>query len=341
MAQWSRNELDAAFRHFRDATDRCFLSGDLEDWLHCFTEDVTFRDHGYGFNNGFDVEMRGRDAVRKWINAHISAFPNNAMKYWPVPWYVIDEERGWVLCEWRNRMRDPGNGEVFEEKNYTRLKYAGNRQWCFEEDIYNPLRMRGMIALWLHTRHRCEAQGLALPDPAEQDVAQLHAEVWEHDGGSRWSRDEIEKAVRNFEEVGNRAFRSNDHKEWLHCFTEDVTYRELGFGFAGGWEEELHGREAVRGWIDGHCGVYPIDQMVHFPMSWYVIDEQRGWVVLEYMNCMTDPGDGEKYQEKSYTRLKYGGRGQWRFEEDIYSPLRMRAMLDRWVDARKRCQGKG
>ena len=47
-------------------------------------------------------------------------------------------------------------------------------------------------------------------------------------------------------------------------------------------EEELHGRDAVRRWIDGHCGVYPIDQMVYFPIPWHVIDPERGWVVLEY-----------------------------------------------------------
>jgi len=34
---------------------------------------------------------------------------------------------------------------VFEKKNYSRLKYAGNMRWSFEEDIYSPLRMRAML----------------------------------------------------------------------------------------------------------------------------------------------------------------------------------------------------
>jgi ketosteroid isomerase-like protein len=336
MAKWSREELDAAFQHFKDVTDRAFLSGDLEEWTQCFTEDVTFRDWGYGFNNGWEVEIRGRDAVREWINGHYASYPNNAMKYWPVPWHMVDEERGWVLCEWRNRMRDPGNGEVFEEPSYTRLKYAGNMQWSFEEDIYNPVRMRTMLSLWLHTRRKCEAEGLPLPDPDLQDPKQLHAGVQEDDRDASWSREEIERAVRHFEEVGNRAFTGGDHEEWLACYTDDVRHHEMGFGY-GTVDEELHGREAVRTWIDGHCGVYPIDQMVYFPMSWYVIDERRGWVVLEYRNVMNDPGDGRDYQEKSYARLKYAGNLQWCLEEDLYSPLRMRAMLDRWLDARERC----
>lgn len=341
MGEWSREELDAAFQNFKDVTDRAFLSGELEEWVQCFSEDVTYRDWGYGFNNGWDVEIHGRDAVREWINGHYSTYPNNAMKYWPVPWHVVDEERGWVLCEWRNRMRDPGNGEVFEEPNYTRLKYAGNMQWSFEEDIYNPIRMRTMLSLWLHTRKKCEAEGLALPDPALQDPKQLHAEVREDDGDSRWSREEIDEAVKHFEDVGNRAFTpGSSHEEWLACFTDDVHHHEMGFGY-GTVDEELHGREAVRRWIDGHCGVYPIDQMVYFPIPWHVVDVERGWVVLEYRNVMTDPGDGRDYQEKSYTRLKYAGNKQWRFEEDMYSPLRMRAMLDRWLDARERTSQGG
>jgi ketosteroid isomerase-like protein len=335
MAQWSRKELEETFQNFKDVTDRCFVSGDLEDWVQCFTEDVTYRDFGYGFNNGWDAEIHGRDAVREWINGHYSRYPNNQMKFWPVPWHIVDTERGWVLCEWRNRMRDPGNGEIFEEKNFTRLKYGGNGQWSFEEDIYNPIRMRTMMSLWLHTRKRCEAEGLALPDPADVDIKLLHAEVQEEGESNSWSRAEIESAVKNFEDIGNRAFTSGDHEEWLQCFTEDVTHRELGFGYDG-WTEQLNGRDAVRSWIDNHCAVYPVSEMVNFPISWHVIDEERGWVVLEYRNIMSDPGDGRDYQEKSYTRLKYAGNNQWCFEEDLYSPLRMRAMLDRWLDAKSR-----
>ena len=158
MARWSRDELDAAFRNFVDATDRCFVTGELEEWVQCFTDDVTFSDYGYGFNNGWDLEIRGRDAVREWINGHMARFPHSQLKYWPVPWYIVDAERGWVLCEWRNRMRDPGNGEVFEEKNYTRLKYGGNMQWSFEEDIYNPAHFQKMVGDWLALKKQLEAQ---------------------------------------------------------------------------------------------------------------------------------------------------------------------------------------
>jgi len=338
MGRWSRQELDACFLNFRDVTDRAFIAGDLEPWVQCFSEDVVYRDLGYGFHGGWDSEIRGRDAVRAWINGHYASYPNDQMKFWPVPWYVIDEQRGWVLCEWRNRMRDPGSGAVFEEKNYSRLEYAGNMRWSLEEDVYNPLRMRSMIEAWRYERARCEREGLAMPDPAGADVGAMHRAVWEHDRNPGFSRAEIEDAVRRFEEAGNRAFRSRDHGEWLAFYAEDVTYREHGFGFSNGWETEIHGRAAVKQWIDGHCGAWPIDRMVEFPMTWYVIDEARGWVVLEYRNVMGDPGDGTRLETSSYTRLKYAGNGRWRFEEDIYSPLRMRSMLEQWVwiDSRRR-----
>ena len=208
MSRWNREEIDTCFRRFMDITDRAFIEGDLEPWVQCFTEDAVYSDLGYGFNGGWDTGIRGRDAIRAWINGHFASFPNNQMAFWPVPWYVIDAQRGWVICEWRNRMRDPGNGMVFEEKNYSRLKYAGNMRWSFEEDIYNPLRMRTMIELWRHERARCEAGGLPMPEPRPEQALAMHEAAWEHDLNPGWSRAEIEDAVRRFEDAGNRAFQT-------------------------------------------------------------------------------------------------------------------------------------
>jgi len=337
MGKWRYDEIETCFRRFVDITDCAFIQGDLEPWVQCFTEDATYSDLGYGFNGGWDAEIRGRDTIRNWINGHVTTYPNNQMKFWPVPWYVIDEERGWVLCEWRNRMRDPGNGRIFEEKKFTRLTYAGDMRWSFAEDVYNPIRMRTMIELWRHERARCESEGIAMPEPDPAKASAMHKEVWEADTNPGYSRAEIEETVKRFEDAGNRAFQTGDHSEWLEFYRDDTLYREHGCGFANGWMNEILGRPAIKEWIDGHCDVWPINHMVHFPMSWYVIDERRGMVVLEYRNVMADPGDGTLLEARSYTRLKYGGNGQWSFEEDIYSPLRMRSMLERWAFINERC----
>lgn len=337
MPRWSRDELESAFQTLTETLDHSLLEGSFEHWVARFTEDVTYRDLGHGFENGFEVECRGRENVRRSVEAYFSIDPHRALCLAPVSWSMIDEERGWVVCGRSLRMRDPGTGEVFEEKSYSRLGYAGDGLWSFAEDVYNPVRLHTMQSIWLYVRRRCQEEGIDLPEVGPEHARQAHAEVWEEAGDSRWSRDEIAGAVEHFEAVGNRAFAGSDHEEWLQCYTDDVTHRELGFGY--GWEQELHGRDAVRRWIDAHCDIYPINHMTYFPIPWFVIDERRGQVLLEYRNCMSDPGDGRSYEESSYARLLYAGNGQWRLEEDLYSPLRMRAMLDRWRDARERLEG--
>ncbi|MFN2590945.1 MAG: nuclear transport factor 2 family protein, partial [Actinomycetota bacterium] len=66
----------------------------------------------------------------------------------PIGWAIVDEDRRWIACEIFNRMRDPGDGSLFEETNLTLLKYAGEGLWSYEEDAYNPQRFVEMIGKW-------------------------------------------------------------------------------------------------------------------------------------------------------------------------------------------------
>ena len=68
----------------------------------------------------------------------MAEWPNSEMKSFPHAWCVCDEERGWWVCRIENRFEDPGDGEVYEEHNITVLHYAGDNQWSYEEDAYNP-----------------------------------------------------------------------------------------------------------------------------------------------------------------------------------------------------------
>jgi hypothetical protein len=74
--------------------------------------------------------------------------PNHDMKYFPVEWYIIDEEKGWVVAQIWNRMVDPGDGSCHQAYNFTLLKYAGRGLWAYEEDIYNPQPFQDMIRGW-------------------------------------------------------------------------------------------------------------------------------------------------------------------------------------------------
>jgi hypothetical protein len=78
--------------------------------------------------------------------------PNNEMKYFPVEWYIVDEDRAWVVCQVWNRMADPGDGSLHQAYNFTLLKYAGDDKWSYEEDIYNPKCFQEMIKGWFAAR---------------------------------------------------------------------------------------------------------------------------------------------------------------------------------------------
>ena len=82
----------------------------------------------------------------------MAEFPNNEMTEFPAEWVMIDEERGWLLCAIWNRFKPIGDGEVYQEINWTMLHYAGNGQWSYEEDIYNPNEFGVMVGRYLKAR---------------------------------------------------------------------------------------------------------------------------------------------------------------------------------------------
>jgi len=144
----------------------------------------------------------------------------------------------------------------------------------------------------------------------------------------RWSREEIEAAFDNFQQTALRAGTSGDWREWADLFTQDATYVEHHFGTFGG-------REAIYNWIQSTMAEWPNSEMIHFPVEWYVIDEQRGWVVCQVWNRFADPGDGSLHQEYNFTLLKYAGGGKWKYEEDVYNPARFGEMVARYLKHKK------
>jgi hypothetical protein len=89
----------------------------------------------------------------------MSTWPGDQMPHFPVEWYVIDEERGWVVCQIWNRMADPGDGSIHQAYNFTLLKYAGDNKWSYEEDIYNPASFATMVQTWQEAKRRAEESG--------------------------------------------------------------------------------------------------------------------------------------------------------------------------------------
>ena len=147
MGRFSRQEIEEAFENYQRVALRAGTTGDWDAWADLFTEDATYVEHAFG-------TLGGREAIRRWITTTMAQPPNAQMRYYPVEWYVIDEDRGWVVAGIQNRMEDPGDGRVYQAINFRLLKYAGNGRWSYEEDIYNPLRFSKMIQAW--QAHRAE-----------------------------------------------------------------------------------------------------------------------------------------------------------------------------------------
>lgn len=145
MGQFSREEIEREYERYRETAARAGASGEWGPWAELFTEDAEYVEHLYG-------RFQGREAIRKWITDTMAEFPNNEMTQFPVDWWVIDEERSWVLCAVWNRMADLGDGEVYQAINWSRLTYAGDGLWSYEEDLYNVDEFGDMIRRYLAAR---------------------------------------------------------------------------------------------------------------------------------------------------------------------------------------------
>ena len=138
MGRWSRTELEDEFEKFQARTLRAATTHDWREWADQFTPDATYVEHHFG-------TFGGREAIYKWIQSTMNTPPNNEMTFFPVDWYVIDEQRGWIVCRVAHRMQDPGDGSVHETSAFTLLKYAGNGMWNYAEDVYNPVQSAKML----------------------------------------------------------------------------------------------------------------------------------------------------------------------------------------------------
>ncbi len=142
MGQWNREEIDQAFKHMLMVIDRYPEEGNWNSWVDLLTEDAEYYDDVF-------EPRKGREVIREWLNGISLNYPQSEMKHFPCPWYIVDEERGWVVCEFLNTMVDPGDGQLYQQKNYSRYKYAGNNSWSEAEDQYNPAALQKLQKAWM------------------------------------------------------------------------------------------------------------------------------------------------------------------------------------------------
>ena len=100
MGRWSREELEEEFEKYQARALKAATSHDWREWADQFTEDATYIEHHYG-------KLGGREAIHNWIQSTMDEWPNNEMIHFPIEWYVMDEEKGWIVCQVWNRFADP------------------------------------------------------------------------------------------------------------------------------------------------------------------------------------------------------------------------------------------
>ena len=150
MGRFSRAELEDAFAHYQKTALEAGTSGDWNPWADMFTEDATYFEHHYG-------RFWGRERILSWITDTMTQWPASHMTAFPITWYSIDEDRGWIFCEVMNRMEDLGDGKIYQEPNITILHYAGKGLFSYEEDAYNPHNMGVTIGAWIEAKKTLEA----------------------------------------------------------------------------------------------------------------------------------------------------------------------------------------
>ena len=151
MSRWTREEIESAFDNFQAAALKGAQQKDWRDWANCFTEDATYKEHLHG-------QFWGRERIFQWITDTMNAYPGPEMTAFPVVWYSIDVEKGWIFAEIMNRMQDLGDRKIHEEANITILHYAGNGLFSYEEDAYNPHNFGEMLKAYEASKAKMAAK---------------------------------------------------------------------------------------------------------------------------------------------------------------------------------------
>lgn len=131
MGTWSKEHLLEAWAYYEDVVERCGKSNDWSEYADLFTENARYVDD-------IDEGRNSREEIRKWLKDIYTNPVAQQVKTFVTKWFIVDEDRGWVIAEFDNIFDDPGDGGIYSFRNYTLMKYAGDYKWNFQEDQYNP-----------------------------------------------------------------------------------------------------------------------------------------------------------------------------------------------------------
>ncbi len=123
MDRFSRDELEKAFQHYWRTGA---VGEDWDAWADLFTPDATYIEHVLG-------NMHGREAIRAWIKPIMEQYGELYTVY---EWHMVDPKSGRVVVYMQNRRDHPSGTGSIDFPGITILQYAGDNQWCLEEDFW-------------------------------------------------------------------------------------------------------------------------------------------------------------------------------------------------------------
>ncbi len=302
MGAYSRDELEKAFAEYRH---RGAESHDWPGWAALFTDDALYQEHVMG-------TFHGRAEIEPWIVATMKDY--SAMTLW-IEWFQIDPEAGRIGFYIWNNLPDPaGEGRSYQFPNTTILQYAGDGQWNWEADYYNPADAERVFGEWL-------AAGGRRHTPQDRSLKGIAG--WAPDVPTApHSLAEVEREFLAYRERGRIAVATGDWNQWADQFTDDARYREHHYG-------AFTGQAEIRGWINGVMQPFP---SMEFPVAWHHIEGNRVNALIP--NVLPDPAGGDTtYGFDVHVILHYAGNGKWSYEEDVYNPREAQDVITAWIAA--------
>jgi ketosteroid isomerase-like protein len=149
MTTFDEAEVRAAYDHFVAVGE----SGDWNAWADLHTIDGVWVEHHLG-------RFEGRESIRRAIVDVMAQAPSTMT--FPVEWVVVDDNRV-VYYPWQVLPHPNGQGEDFRFGCVTILEYAGDGQFSYQEDLYNPTEGAEVFGRWIAAGGVLPA-GVSLPD---------------------------------------------------------------------------------------------------------------------------------------------------------------------------------
>ncbi len=371
MPRFTREEIEDAFARYQDMGLVAARSGDWRHWGEMFTPDANYHEHVLGQWGGREAIVREMSSVMQVVETtnsvdHLvgdaalqsdqgAANPWIWCNQYPCNDYVIDLDRGWVWSLIWNRMEDPGDGRVLQCNVLTLLHYAGNGQFSFEEDLYNPRQFATMMQAWLAAKEECQdnfgeddderradRKAAATAIALDRDVAPPDDSLMrpDHDAAEkipeaqgRYATEEIEAALQKYREGLALAGRTNDWRHWGACLTPDTTFIDCELGHLGKRIAVVREVERRMHQVEGKR---PYAYLNHFPIAEYAIDASKDTVWAFVWARFRDPGDGSRHEAKIFVRMVYGGDGLFKEVETLYDPTALRRAAKSWKAAVER-----